>query len=363
MDLYYRTEYEFGKSINPEFVTLARSIDRLYVHPEGFTPMDAATVSWVGDQKHTWKTTGFDGVEDTTPGTDLVMEGIGGFETALKYVLASAKRGYSVVGSDIAGFSGNTIPPRLYIRWVQFSTFCALFLNGGHGERRLWKRSKEELENIRKFSWLHTELVPYMYSHIVECSKGGKPLQRPLKGEYSYMFGDDFFVAPIYEDSYERTIVLPKGQWRYLFDDREIFSGGTFIKRSYPLNEMPVYIREGAIVPLDIKRDYTGLGEKHSEGFITYLIYPAGHNSFTLFPTSGEEACRINVIKEQNKTTVHLNSISPFILLIHSDTKPASVTKNKKAVSSTDWTFDDKKKKVRMETLEIGEFEFEIFSL
>jgi len=55
MDLYYREEYEHGRKLNPEFITLARSIDRPYAHPEGFAPLDAAPVTWVGDQKHSWK--------------------------------------------------------------------------------------------------------------------------------------------------------------------------------------------------------------------------------------------------------------------------------------------------------------------
>ena len=57
MDHYYRDEYLHGLEENPEFVTLARSIDRWY-HPEGFAPVDAAPVTWVGDQKHTWKSSG-----------------------------------------------------------------------------------------------------------------------------------------------------------------------------------------------------------------------------------------------------------------------------------------------------------------
>lgn len=59
----------------------------------------------------------------------------------------------------------------------------------------MWKRSAPELEIIRKFSWLHTELVPYMYSHVVECHHGGKPLMRPLPdGDFHYLFGRELLV-------------------------------------------------------------------------------------------------------------------------------------------------------------------------
>jgi len=171
MDHYYRDEYLHGLTQNPEFVTLSRAIDRGY-HPEGFTPIDAAPVTWVGDQRHSWKSEG-----DGSDTVDIAMDGIEGIEMAMENIMKSAKVGYNIIGSDVAGFSGKEIPPRLYIRWAQFSTFCGLFLNGGHGERALWKRTPQELEIIRRFSWLHTELVPYMYSYVVEAHNGGMLLQ------------------------------------------------------------------------------------------------------------------------------------------------------------------------------------------
>ena len=139
-----------------------------------------------------------------------------GIEGAIRDILQSARLGYCVIGSDVAGYHGrsnpddigpapaallgawsgpasgavaapnqfgtaadNDIAPNVYIRWAEFSAFCGLFLNGGHGERRLWKRSWPELDIIRKFSWVHTELVPYMYSYVVECHNGAPPLMRP----------------------------------------------------------------------------------------------------------------------------------------------------------------------------------------
>jgi len=52
-DHYYRDEYQWGLTQNPEFITLARAIDGA-VHKNGFAPLDAAPVTWVGDQDHTW---------------------------------------------------------------------------------------------------------------------------------------------------------------------------------------------------------------------------------------------------------------------------------------------------------------------
>jgi len=305
MDHYYQAEYRFGKTQNSEFVTLVRAIDRPFIHPEGYAPLDAAPVTWVGDQRHVWKA----GEAGDTKGIlkqDLAVKGDEGLEEAIQAILLSAKRGYCVIGSDIAGFSGSTIPPRLYIRWAQLSTFCGLFMNGGHGERALWKRSQQELEILRKFSWLHTELIPYMYSHVVRCHEGGKPLQRPVDGKYHYLFGDDLLIAPIYQDSLTNTIHLPEGKWHYFFDDTEMIEGPAVFSKEFPLDEYPVYLRGGAIIPLNITRAYTNLGDSTSTGFVTWLIYPDERNQFTVHYPDGSGNTTVKVEKESHELRITL---------------------------------------------------------
>ncbi|MCG3198292.1 MAG: hypothetical protein GHCLOJNM_02789 [bacterium] len=81
MDHYYRDEYAHGLTQNPEFVTLARAMDRPYTHPEGFARLDAAPVTWVGDQKHAWKSSG-EGSDDLEHKDDLAMGGDEGIEEA-----------------------------------------------------------------------------------------------------------------------------------------------------------------------------------------------------------------------------------------------------------------------------------------
>ena len=88
MDHYYSDEYLHGTAENPEFVTLVRSIDRWY-HPEGFAPIDAAPVTWVGDQKHTWESSGSISPEDKQA-EDIAMDGIDGIEIAMKNIMESA---------------------------------------------------------------------------------------------------------------------------------------------------------------------------------------------------------------------------------------------------------------------------------
>jgi len=351
MDHYYRDEYYYGLTQNPEFVTLARSIDMPWAHPEGFAPLDAAPVTWVGDQKHTWKS-GEMISGDATPDKDLMRKVNQGIEEAIRYILQSAKIGYCVIGSDVGGYSGSTIPPRLYIRWAEFSTFCGLFMNGGHGERALWKRSQQELEIIRKFSWLHTELVPYMYSHVVMCHNGGKPLQRPVKGKYQYLFGDDFLVAPIYEDTLSRTVVFPPGEWYYFFNDHDIIEGPLTMTRDYPLDEFPVYVRKGAIIPMNITRPYTGIGDESYAGYLTFLIYPDKKGQFTVNHPDKSGQTTIVVEKGKSALNITLEGVKkPHILKIRLFQKPTRVILDERQlIYGRDWQYDADEEKLIIRT-------------
>lgn len=375
MDHYARDEYQHGLTQNPEFATLIRAKNGRWTHPEGFAPHDAAPVTWVGDNQHTWR------------------EKDRGLQAAIRDILDSARLGYCVIGSDVAGYHGRSNPddigadttallaswkspttnsatggsefgtaagkeeiaPNIYIRWAQFSTFCGLFLNGGHGERRLWKRTPAELEIVREFSWLHTELVPYMYSHVVACHNGGPPLMRPLsRGKFHYLFGEDFLVAPIHEDKLTRTVSLPPGRWRYLFDDREVLEGPQQLTRNFPLDEFPVFVRDGAIVPLKVTRPYTGFGDKDSADFTTWLIYPNGRSEFTLWHPETHPNPEATTLKVDAGPTLQIEfdgKHEPHILSIVTPNKPAAITLDGEILpEGRAWNFDGVQQRLIIKT-------------
>jgi alpha-D-xyloside xylohydrolase len=413
MDHYAREELAFGQSQNPDFVIMVRAKDQPWSHPEGFSPLDAATVTWVGDNRHTW---------------NYQQRGL---EGALRDILDSARLGYCVIGSDVAGYHGRSNPddvgpataallagwkskteppggarlspgaatsdtpnvsdnsnapnpsavaapedgrappfgtlkdkdeiaPNIYIRWAEFSAFCGFFLNGGHGERRLWKRTQPELEIVRKFSWLHTELVPYIYSQVVNCHHGGPPLMRPLaNGRFHYMFGDDFLVAPIHQDTLTRAVSLPAGKWRYLFDDHAVVQGPTQLTREFPLDEYPVYVREGAVVPLKVQRAYTGLGDPDSAEFTTWLIYPAGQSQFTLWHPESHPKPEATTVKVAAAGALNLEfsgKHEPHLLRISARNKPSRVTLDgKELAEGAAWKFDAKDQRLIIKTREYTE--------
>jgi alpha-glucosidase (family GH31 glycosyl hydrolase) len=308
---YYRQEYRHGLEHNPEFVTLARSLDSPmpWARPWGFAPIEDAPVAWVGDNRHSWSDADY------------------GLERALWCILRSARLGYSVIGSDIGGYHGaEPIPPDLYIRWAQFSAFCGLFLNGGHGERRMSRRTPEELEVIRKFSWLHTEWIPYLYSLVAEAHQGGLPLMRPLdKGDYHFLLGPYLLVAPFYQPGTTRTVHLPEGRWRYLFRDAEVLIGPRVITREFPLSEYPVFVLDGAVIPMHIAREYTGIGERDWASYLTLNLYPHGKSQFTVHPTDRRHPFSIRVELNEKLQIALAGTGQPHILRIFSEMKPAAI--------------------------------------
>jgi alpha-glucosidase (family GH31 glycosyl hydrolase) len=351
MDHYYRDEYQHGLTQNKEFITLARAIDgqndsalvNAISHPEGFAPFDASPVNWVGDQDKAWT---------------RKNEGI---EEALAFILQSAELGYNIIGSDIPGYSGGEFPPNLYVRWAQFSTFCGLFLNGGHGDHRLWLKPKDEFEIIRRFAWFHNELIPYIYTHTVRCHNGAPPLMRPVNGKYQYLFGDDFLVAPIFEDSTTRTVELPAGQWRYLFDDKELIEGPATITRQFALHEFPVFIREGAAVPLDVKRDYTGYGSRESEGCVTWLVYPGRNYSFAMVHPDGTGETTLTAEKSDGVRITLTGEKKPHVLRIHADAEPKQVKLDGATLDKgTRWNYITDKHKLIISTRSQNEGKYQI---
>lgn len=338
MDHYYRDEYAGGLSRNPEFITLSRSLDSVGpgVHPEGFAPIDASPVNWLGDNTHTW-------AEETR-----------GLARAIRLTRESAELGYSIIGSDIAGYHGEEpIDPELYIRWAQFSAFSGLFLNGGHGERRMWKRSPEELAIVRKFAWLHDELVPYLYHYVVTAHQGGPGLIQPVgDGPYDYLFGEHLLVAPLHAPGGQRTIELPEGRWRYWFDDAAVIEGPATFTRSFPLDEYPVYVAEGGIIPMRIARDYTGMGSREWERYLTFNIYPGASGSFVYYDFSDQSPTTIST-ETAGGLTVTLEAVGqPYLLRIRWEEEPAVVRLDGEALDAGAWEFvaEDRRLVIRNES-------------
>ena len=177
-------------------------------------------------------------------------------------------------------------------------------------------------------------------------------MQRPVRGKYHYMFGDHLLVAPIYMDDLNNKVHLPKGKWRYWFDDQEIVEGPVTFEQEFPLEQYPVYIREGAIIPMHIERSYTGIGDKGFEGYLTLRIYPEKQSSYTLYHPGSREKTSIFVEELDTSVKITLEGLKkPHILHLHLLSDPKKVELDHEELSSPeDYYFDNTRHKLIIRT-------------
>jgi len=232
-------------------------------------------------------------------------------------------------GSDIGGFyPNNELTGELYARWFQFAAFCGSFR--GHG-RTWWTRlpwgwggsemgprendnkntpiPPEDRRNIleselrnpaiepvaKKYAELRYQLLPYTYTLAWEAREAGLPLMRAMWLHYpddarargigdQFLWGRDLLVAPVYtKGGTSRDVYLPKGDW-YDWWTNEKLTGGRVVTRAVDLATMPIYVRAGAIVPVDPVRQYAG--EPVTEP-TTLRVYRGADGDFTLYDDDG----------------------------------------------------------------------------
>jgi alpha-glucosidase/alpha-D-xyloside xylohydrolase len=194
-------------------------------------------------------------------------------------------------GSDIGGFfPTKELTGELYVRWFQFGAFCPSFrAHGRTWHLRLpwgWNTGEfgpveardgpdpRELHNAdvepvcRKYLELRYRLLPYNYTLCREAHDTCLPLMRALWLHYpddpqavgrgdEYLWGRDLLVAPVTaKGASERKLYLPEGTW-YDFWTQERHTGRRELTRKVDLATLPLFVRAGAILPLDPPRQYT----------------------------------------------------------------------------------------------------------
>lgn len=265
LDLYYRDSLEYGRRYKPDFVTMVRSVD--IANSGGLdlrhAPLDAAPLTWTGDQRHSWTDKGMD-------------EAVRSFSRALQL-------GYPVVSSDTGGYQtprGRDKMPRLvFLRWAQWNALTPFFLNGGHDEHRPWKFDDAFLETFRRYMWLHHELVPFYYSQHVQASLREGKLMHPGPRPDEYLLGDALLVGIMTDEKPERDVTFPEGTWLDYWDNKITYQGGQTIHVQVPEDRSPVFVRTGAIVPLNVENNLVSHGDLASKGWLTLDFYPGRQRS------------------------------------------------------------------------------------
>ncbi|MBI3240739.1 MAG: DUF5110 domain-containing protein [Chloroflexi bacterium] len=175
--------------------------------------------------------------------------------------------GMPFVGVDIGGFGGDS-NGELLARWTQvgaFYPFCRNHTATGTRAQEPWAFGPEVEAICRKYISLRYQLLPYLYNLFYEASQTGAPIMRPLAWHYpkdpvtfnlndQFMLGPNLLIAPILAPSLTaRAVYLPKGRWyRWSagqFGKLPYIDGPTHLIAEAPLDELPLFVRAGAIIP------------------------------------------------------------------------------------------------------------------
>jgi alpha-glucosidase (family GH31 glycosyl hydrolase) len=197
------------------------------------------------------------------------------------------------LANDMGGFAVSTdgfIDEELYIRWLQFAMFVPLTTPFSQPENKsgniAFLVSERADANFRKYSHLKMELFPYIYTYAHRSRLDGVNTIRPIAGHlYQYLFGEEMLVAPVCEQNARtKAVYLPAGNNWYDSRNGRKYTGGQSITVDAPLDEIPVLVKEGAII---LRRDYARSIELGNNDVLTAHVYPGSDGTFTLIEDDG----------------------------------------------------------------------------
>ncbi|WP_375507145.1 TIM-barrel domain-containing protein, partial [uncultured Nostoc sp.] len=253
-----------------------RSSERSFVLTRsGYAGVQRWSSVWMGDNQSLWEH----------------------LEMSLPMLCNMGLSGVGFVGCDIGGFAGNATA-ELFARWMQVGMLYPLMR--GHSAMSTARHEPwvfgDRVENIcREYINLRYQLLPYIYSLFWEAATTGAPILRPLLYHFpndlktyslydQVLLGASLMAAPIYRPGVEhRAVYLPAGTW-YDWWSGDRYEGPIHILAHAPLERMPLYVRGGAIIPMQPVRQYVDQAPLDE---IRLRIWP-GNNEYQLFEDDGQ---------------------------------------------------------------------------
>jgi alpha-glucosidase (family GH31 glycosyl hydrolase) len=229
---------------------------------------------------------------------------------------------------------------------------------GGSSDHNPWNfdnYDEETLEVVRGFANLHMRWFPYFYSLVERAHETGRPINPPfglawptagMNPDDQFAVGDALMAAPVITDQAGRDVVFPAGRWVSWWDGA-VTDGPTEVTVAVPYDQVPLYLGEGAIVPMLWDRVDT-LSPVEGDDVVSWVdqpgrlwtrIVPADGASFTV-----HDGTWISVtVSEDGAVTVEFtlgDTYDGHILEVWSDELPATVTGEETNLTRVD-TIDD----------------------
>jgi alpha-D-xyloside xylohydrolase len=371
---------ESGNGPNTYIPTTAR-------YANGRTGVEMRNAYCVEYQKVVWDVLGKDGIlfarsgfvgSQTFPGSwagdNEPNFGDNGLPGVIVAGQSAAMSGYAIWGHDIGGYQDTNFsvsPADLFMRWAQFGCFSPIMQMHRQVAREMqypWRYGQQALDNYRIYARLHTRLFPYIYTYAKQASSEGLPIVRPLVLlsqddantfglRHVYHFGDELLVAPIVQpNSASRQVYLPRGGWIDFWTNARHSGGQTITWTDHDPSHIPVFVREGAIVPMlmnDVETlcdaDYVNSASVRTlDGALRFLIYPAGTSRFTMF-----DGTDIRCMASEAGISVTISAQPRPMMLQIQTNAPLSVTRDGVALTqaATQTAFDAAGNAWRADTL------------
>ncbi len=278
---------------------------------------------------------------------------VGGLPASVIYGVTLGPSGFPFFGADTGGYRSSPPNKEVFTRWFQQTALSSVMQVGTSTNDVAWEFRKdngfdeEMLGWYKQFTSLHLRLFPYEWTLAQNILKDGRPIQRPLGLAYpelgshpsdQYMFGDDLLVAPVVvQGATTKDVVFPAGGWADWFTG-EVYAGGQTINVSAPLSKLPLYLREGGIVPLlrpsvDTLAPTTKPGEVDSyetdAGVLYPRIYIGAKSSINLFDGSSLSQEKTGTgATLYYKDGAKFKSGALYELIAYGAAEPAKVTDN-----------------------------------
>ncbi|WP_343329029.1 glycoside hydrolase family 31 protein [Polaribacter staleyi] len=212
-----------------------------------------------------------------------------------------AMSGFSFAGSDIGGFAEQP-QGELFARWIQlgvFHAFCRVHSSGDHGDQEPWVFGDEITDIVRKFVELRYQLLPYLYTAFWKYINDGTPILKSLvlydqedtsthHRSDEFVYGEQILICPILEPNAKgRRMYIPRGKW-YNFWTEELVEGGKEMWVDADIDSMPIFIKEGAVIPKypvqqyvdQIEFDEITLDLYYKEGKESSQLYDDAHDGY-----------------------------------------------------------------------------------
>lgn len=194
----------------------------------------------------------------------MTRAGVGGLPSAVRAGIGLSMSGF-LFASDTGGYRHSPPDKETFLRWVEHSALMPVMQVGDSSSQPPWVfnaengRDQETLDTYRAYASLHLRLFPFFWTELRRADQRAvvRPfgLQWPELGQHpedQYSLGDALLVAPVEtKGATSRALVKPPGRW-FSFDDGAELSGaaGDLVIVPAPLTKGPLFLREGALVPM-----------------------------------------------------------------------------------------------------------------